>query len=124
MVMAPEISMELLTDIARALRPIADDVITARHEIVLQTLPPAVVLRVKGATNTAIETQLYSLAEKVKEVTDAALPSLLLEYRVIGGSESAGIEIRVLPEASPVYGHVIKAKLAWLRPSLVLRKVW
>jgi hypothetical protein len=119
-----EITLELLTDIATALRNVGRDLMPlVPFTVNVQRWPvPCVVLRVPGATNKPIEALLHELAMGCRKVTDATLPSLPLRYTEIGGSEAAGIEVTVRPAAEPVYGHVIKAKLAWLRPSETLRR--
>lgn len=115
-----EITMELLTDIASALRSITRDFLPHTiFTIEAKAGPPqCVVLRVPGATSEPIQVTLKQLAESMRDVTDRTIPSLPLRYTVIGGSEASGIEITVKPGASPVYGHIIKAKPAWLRPSI------
>ena len=118
-----EITMELLGDIARALQPVARDYLPmTTQKIMLQTTPPAVVLQIPGPTNKPLEAALYALAQAAKATFGAALPSLPLEYRVIGGSEAAGIEIRAKRDADPVYPHIIKARWAWIKPSAWLRR--
>jgi hypothetical protein len=122
-----EISMELLTDLATALRNVAKDALSIPHQqVMIQTAPPGVVLQVPPSPvwprKDPLYDALYDLAKKTKQVTDAALPSLSLQYRIIGGSEAAGIEITVKPGGKPVYGNIIKAKLAWIAPSKELRR--
>lgn len=119
--MQDEITMELLTDIATALQSVAKDYLPVqKFTVFLTTQPHAAVLQIPGSTSEAAEAALYDLASAVKASTDKTLPSLPLQYRVIGGSEAAGIEISAAPDANPVYGHIIKAK-AVLHASNALR---
>lgn len=125
---ATEITAELMHDIARALEAVARGFLPvhAHHmKIVIQMAPVALIeLRIPEPTGAALEAALHELAGATKRATDEAIPSLPLRYTVIGGSEAAGIIIRPLPaEAPPVYGHIIKARIAWLKPSAWLRKL-
>lgn len=115
--------MELLTDVATALQAVAKDYLPVqRFSVFLTTEPRGVVLQIPGATSPDAEAALYELAAASKATTDRALPSLPLTYRVIGGSEAAGIEIRAASAVKPTYGHIIKASLAWLSPSALMRR--
>lgn len=120
-----EVTMELLSDIAAMLRSVSRDFLPASPVTVTVVAgpPPTVRLRLPGATGPPIQDLLRQLAEAARDVTDKALPSLPLRYKVIGGSEASGIEVTVRPGAAPVYGHVLKAKLAWLRPSELMRRL-
>lgn len=120
-----ELVMELLGDIAKAVQPVAVDYLPmSTVKVMLQTTPPAVVIQIPGATNEPLQAALMDLAKGFKEVFDRGLPSLPLEYRVVGGSEAAGIEIRAkaIPDAEPIYPHIIKAKLAWISFSDAMRR--
>ncbi len=95
--------MELLSDVATALRTIAGEFLPSAYVVTLQQHPrPLITLRIPGATNTATESALHVLAEAFKRTTDVNLPALPLQYLVIGGSEAAGIEI------TPAKGEAIR----------------
>jgi len=117
-----EITLELLTDLSTSIRNVARDFLPGRDFTVsVRREPAGIVLRVPGATSKPMEAALYELAQGLKTVLDRIIPSLPLRYMVIGGSEAAGIQITVQPGATPVYGHVIKAKVERLIASEALR---
>lgn len=117
-----EITMELMTDIATVLSSVARDLLPlVQFTVAVQHRPPAVVLRVPGATDKPIQALLKELAEASRDVTDKAIPSLPLRYTVVGGSEASGIAVTLKPGAEPVYGHVIKAKVDRLIASRALK---
>lgn len=117
---ATQSRMELLSDVRTALASVARDLIPSAHQVTLQARPPAVVLRIPGATNEATEAALHLLAGEMKAVAEATMPQLPLRFVVIGGSEAAGIEITPIEapaeEAAYPYFHVIhRADLRHLR---------
>lgn len=122
---ARQSTMELLTDVATALQSVAKDYLPATFRIAVPHTPPQVVLQIPGATSAVAEAALRDLAAHCKAVTDKALPSLPLEYRVIGGSEAHGIVISPATEDKVRYPtiHVIRRRdLRDFRPSLALRE--
>jgi len=120
---ATEITMELLGDIATALRGVSRDFLPGRdYTVTVNRRPPCVVLRIPGATSKPMERALYDLGQAVRAVTDRVLPSLPLRVMVVGGTEAAGIEIRLKgTPAAPAYGHIIKAKVERLMVAEALK---
>lgn len=117
-----EVTLDLLSDLSTALRNIARDFLPGRDfTVTTHRHPAAIVLRVPGATSKPMERALYELAQGTKTVLDRLIPSLPLQYMVIGGSEAAGIRITVKPGARPIYGHVIKAQVDRLKASAALQ---
>lgn len=127
---AVEITAELMHDIARALWRNAVEFLPvhAHHmkiTIDMRAKPdPLIELRIPEPTNVALEAALHELADAAQRATDETIPSLPFDYLVIGGTEAAGIVITPKPApAPPVYGHIVTARIAWLRPSAWLRKL-
>lgn len=110
-------TMELLADVAQALRRVAHDYLPGHFAVGLNQHPPAIELRVPGQTNAVVEAALHVLAEELKAVTDKNLPALPLKYVVIGGSEAAGIEITPEGEALryPTYHRLTRHDVGHLR---------
>lgn len=118
-----EITLELLSDISLALSSVARDLLPLVRFTcaVLSDPTPCVRFVIPGQTDKPIQALLQELAETTRDVTDKAIPSLKLRYMVIGGSEASGIEVTIQPGSTPVYGHVIKAKVDRLLASDALR---
>lgn len=116
MIESREITLELLSDIGKALRNIVRDFLPGiTYSVNIERDPVRLVLFIPVPGNDALHLTLQELAKSTKAFSDRFLPSLPLIYRVIGGTEASGIEIIPKPGSDPVYGHVHKAKLAWAR---------
>lgn len=123
-----EITMTLLEDIETALRHVAADFLPTLHFQTFvtgpgQAEPPSVTLKLLAPADDVLLTALNELAQGFKAGLAESLPSLPLQFAVIGASEASGIIITPQPGAQPVYGHVIKLRPLWLRPSEWLRRL-
>jgi hypothetical protein len=110
--------MELMTDLAKALRPIVKDFIPAREtrvDVVGPFEPPypwcGVKVYSKGQTYKDLEAKLYELGDVIHKVMESTWPSLKFKVLVVGGSEAAGIEVQIERESEPAYGTIHKAKV-------------
>jgi hypothetical protein len=116
-----EITLELLSDVASALRSVAKDALGDGSFSIhvyrrgLEAEADCVVLRVPGGASPAVRRTLAELVASVRAVTRRILPSLPLRISMVEGNEASGLEIAATPVGRPVYGHVIKARPAWLR---------
>lgn len=117
-----EATMELLTDIATAVKAVAGEFLPWHFVVGIGQDPPLVEVRVPGATDAIRQAALKALLDATKETIDKAIPSLGVRYAVIGGSEASGLTITVKPKAAPpVYGHIIIARPSELRVAPALR---
>lgn len=114
--MTNEITMTLVEDISKVIASVARDYIPAKHmEITIETSPPAAVLRIPGEPNDDVSCSLNRLRDSLKATVEKAIPSQPFRFMVITGTEASGLKVIALPASEPLYGHVHKAKLAWLR---------
>ena len=98
------ITQELLSDIERSLVNVTRDYFPSTHYQLrpLVSLQPAgISLQVLGKTDATRESKLRQIAENAREVWAGLVPSLKLEWTVIGGSEAAGIIMRVVVWLQP-----------------------
>lgn len=114
-----EIVMTLFEDIATMIRSVAKDYLPTKNPITIaENYPPRITLQIREHTSDIMQELVTALATNVKEVVERIIPSLPIVVKVIGGSEAVGFQITIKEgtDLAPVYGHIIKAKIAWLKP--------